>query len=70
MSQKSFKDGEKAAREGREPSPPEYGFVGGPVGEMLFGVTEKMVKESAQDYIAGYGAGAQQRLADAMEDDD
>ena len=70
MSQQSFKDGERAGRDGREASPPEFGFFGGPIGEMCFGVTEKMVKDSAHDYMNGYGAGSQQRLADAMEDDD
>ncbi|MEI6781941.1 MAG: hypothetical protein WCQ21_13595 [Verrucomicrobiota bacterium] len=70
MSQESFKDGVKAARAGREACPPKYGTFGGPIGEICLGVTEKMLKSSAQDYMVGYRGGSQQHLADTIKKGD
>jgi hypothetical protein len=63
MSQRSFKDGANAGRNGSEPHPPSYNSFLDP----LFGVNEQTIKESAKDYMRGYEAGSHQREADARE---
>lgn len=61
MGNYSYKRGENAGRQGYDPAPPKHGIF-----ETLTGVSEKEVKEWAQDYKSGYNAGSQQRLADEI----
>ncbi len=60
MSEKSFKDGVRHAREGIEPSPPTFN----PLIDPLFCATKDMVEKNADDYIKGYEVGTAQRGAD------
>lgn len=61
MGEYSYKRGANAGREGYDPSPPKHDFI-----DDLTGVSEEKVESWARDYMQGYQAGSQQRLADEM----
>ena len=60
-----YKFGEKAGRNGSDPSPPSHTLL-----DALTGISKEDVEDMKENYQAGYQAGSLQRLADALEDDD
>ena len=57
-----YKDGVNAGRQGSDPSPPRHNAL-----DSLMAISEKAVKEMADDYREGYAAGSQQRVADELK---
>ncbi len=66
MSEFYFNKGVKAGWSGREPDPPKPE----PLWDACIGASRADVKEWSGDYMKGYSAGSQQRLADKSKDKD